>query len=73
MKPVAPASIKTAPNAPKARAQVITVPAIIPFLDKGKVTLKKACIGVQPSVLAIESKRGLIDNMVDFKTLIVKE
>ncbi len=71
-KRVAPASMRAAPNSPSALAQVMTVPAMMPFFDRGRVTLKKAWAGVQPRVLEINSSRGLTDKMVDFITRITK-
>lgn len=38
---VAPAIIKAAPNSPKARAQVMIIPAVKPLLASGSVILKK--------------------------------
>ena len=52
---VAPASISTAPNSPMALDQVITEPAKIPPLDMGRLTLRKARIGLEPNVWATYS------------------
>ena len=71
-KRVAPASINAAPNSPRALAHVITVPAMIPFFESGKVIFQKAWAGVHPKVRAVNSKRGLIARIVVFITRIIK-
>jgi hypothetical protein len=47
---IAPAKISTAPNSAIPLAHVMTVLPMIPDLDIGKVTFKKASNGVLPSV-----------------------
>ena len=49
---ILPATIKVAPNSPKARAKDKTIPAIIPLLAKGKLIRQKIDHSEAPKVLA---------------------
>ncbi len=69
---VAPASIRVAPNSPKALAQPNMMPAMIPFLAMGKRTLKKLSSFEHPKLWAIYSYFISMLSKIALEVLMIK-